>query len=120
MALTYKAPLRRDGRVKKPVDRSQVTVQLTLPTLVLCSTPGCDEPAKGRRLCQRHYMTQWTRGEHVFEPIRDHALTKVRVFLYQRSLSRLDALAKSRGLTRSEFIREVMDSLVAAAEGGAT
>ncbi len=92
-------------------------ISLSLPQLPHCVATDCKETRiKGRGLCHRHYVLEWTRGEHVFRPKAvQKPITQVRSFLYDTDLKVVDKLAKSAGLTRSEFIRDVMHSVVTAA-----
>lgn len=87
---------------------------IELPPPPKCAVPECtDTKLKGRGLCATHYSAEWATGNHVFRPKREEVeLFQVRCFLYEEDVATLDAFAKTRGLSRSELIREVMHALV--------
>ena len=96
-----------------------LTVKITLPSRRKCAVEECKVvKLKGRGLCARHYVSEWLKGEHVFRPrLKLEALEQVRVHVYQTDFKRIDALASQAGLTRSEFLRDVLHSVVTASYG---
>lgn len=97
------------------------SVTIDLPPLPKCSIEGCAETdLQGRGLCHRHYAREWQKASHVFHPKKPQGtLFQARVFLYEADLESFDALAKERGLTRSELVRELVREVTKAVrEGG--
>lgn len=92
------------------------SVTLELPPVPRCTFPDCAETElQGRGLCHRHYAREWQRASHVFHPKKpQEPLFQARVFLYDADLKVFDALAKERGLTRSELVRELVREVVKA------
>jgi len=90
------------------------TVTVSLPPPPQCAAEGCEETKlKSRGLCRRHYVSAWLKGEHVFRPQTEQKpIEQVRIFLYREDLKGIQALARARGLSRSELIREVVHGLL--------
>lgn len=101
-----------------PLKLTAVTIDL--PPLPRCSVTDCTETElHGRGLCRRHFAREWQKASHVFHPKKPQAaLFQARVFLYEEDVETIDALAKQRGLTRSELVREVLHEVVKAVSSG--
>ena len=90
------------------------TVTISLPPPPKCAAENCTETKlKSRGLCRKHYVSAWLKGEHVFLPqVEQKPIEQVRIFVFREDIKGLRALAKARGLSRSELIREVIHGLL--------